>query len=311
MYARGQGCQCAVRDSALRRREYQPDEIAEQQHLPWNDGRVPQHAAEDQPALDQRGGRVGQSLEVDLMSRWITLCNQAQPFAEAVAPGQQTIGIEFANLVVEQLILVGERSGKTTRMRLRKIGQHFGKELEADQKSLQRIFVELVAAAEDVLEHDVILREVAQQQALGELALVLEMVEEAAFRDAGRRDQLIDRGRGEAFCEHRVFSELEQAFTGVAALAWNIVEHRRLYHGCSLPLQAARIRRAPALSRSKTTQKITQGLDHQSAYACVACAVGVRARKPSQGHPRCRNTVISCRNCRAACFLQMAGSRPR
>ena len=72
-----------MRDSALRRREYQPHKIAEQQQLPWNDGRVPQHAAEDQPTLDQRGGRVGQRLEVDLMSRWITLCNQAQPFAEA------------------------------------------------------------------------------------------------------------------------------------------------------------------------------------------------------------------------------------
>ena len=100
MYARGWGCQCAVRDSALRRREYQPYEIAEQQHLPWNDRRVPQHAAEDQPALDQRGGRVGQRLEVDLMARWITLCNEPQTFAEAVAPGQQTIGVELADLVV-------------------------------------------------------------------------------------------------------------------------------------------------------------------------------------------------------------------
>ena len=54
MYARGQGCQCTEWNSALRRREDQPHEIAEQQHLARQDGRVPQHAAENQPALDQR-----------------------------------------------------------------------------------------------------------------------------------------------------------------------------------------------------------------------------------------------------------------
>jgi hypothetical protein len=43
-----------VWDSALRRREDQPCEIAEQQHLTRNNGRVLQHAAENEPAPDQR-----------------------------------------------------------------------------------------------------------------------------------------------------------------------------------------------------------------------------------------------------------------
>ncbi len=111
-------------------------------------------------------------------------------------------------------------------MPLREIGKHFCEKLQPDQKSLQRVFVELVAAAEDVFEHLAILREITQQQPLGELALVLEMVEKAAFRNAGCRDQLVDRGGGESLGEHRAFGKLEQPFAGVAGLAWDIVEHR-------------------------------------------------------------------------------------
>lgn len=51
-------------------------------------------------------------------------------------------------------------------MRLRQISQHFGKEFESDHETVQRIFVEIVAALEDIFEDLAILLEVAQQQAL-------------------------------------------------------------------------------------------------------------------------------------------------
>jgi hypothetical protein len=45
------------------------------------------------------------------------------------------------------------------------------------------------------------------------------MVEEAALGNAGRRDQLLDRGGGKSFGEHCVFRERKQTLPGVAGLA--------------------------------------------------------------------------------------------
>ena len=87
MYARGQGCQCTVWDSALRRREDHTHEIAEQQHLPRQDGRVLQHAPENEPAFDQRVGCVRERIEVDRLNWRIALGDQTQTLAEAIAPG--------------------------------------------------------------------------------------------------------------------------------------------------------------------------------------------------------------------------------
>src|SRR5262245_43039570 len=161
------------------------------------------------------------------MDRWIALGDQTQSFAEPVAPGQHAFGVELADLGIEQLVLIGEGRCEAPGVCLRQVGQHLGEKLQPNQKSLQRIFVEFITAAEDVLEHSAILGEVAQQQPLGELTLVLEMVEEAAFRNTGRRNQLVDRGGGKPLGEHRALGKFEQSLPGIAALAWNIVEHRQ------------------------------------------------------------------------------------
>jgi len=118
-------------------------------------------------------------------------------------------------------------------MRLRQIGQHLGEELEPDQKTVQRIFVEIVSAPENAVEQLVVLLEITQQQTLGQLALVLEVIEKAALRNAGRRDQLFNRGGGKPFRKHRALRKLEQSLAGVAGLAGGILEHGALYHGCS------------------------------------------------------------------------------
>src|SRR5262249_25630319 len=115
-------------------------------------------------------------------------------------------------------------------MRFRQIGQHLGKELESDQEAVQRVLVEIVAAPENGLKQFAILREVTQQQALGEFTFVLEVVEEAALGNTRRCDQLVDRCRGETFGEHRTFCELKQTFAGVAGSAGGIFEHQALYH---------------------------------------------------------------------------------
>eukprot|EP00611_Tribonema_gayanum_P006794 TRINITY_DN16124_c0_g1_i1.p1 TRINITY_DN16124_c0_g1~~TRINITY_DN16124_c0_g1_i1.p1 ORF type:complete len:103 (-),score=1.77 TRINITY_DN16124_c0_g1_i1:65-373(-) len=45
------------------------------------------------------------------------------------------------------------------------------------------------------------------------------MIEEAALGDAGFADDLIQRGAGEAFVQHRVLGDVEQAFAGLLAFA--------------------------------------------------------------------------------------------
>src|SRR5262245_41963367 len=205
-------------------------EIAEQQDLPRQDRGVLQYAAQDQSALDQRARRVGQCVEIDLVAWRIALCDHAQPLAKTRAPGQHAFRVQLAHVLAEQLILVGERGGKAAGMRLRQVSQHLSEELEPNEEAVQRVFIKSVAAPENIFEQLAILREIAQQQALGEFALVPEMIKKAALRNAGRRDQLLNRGGGEAFGEHRAFRELKQTLARVAALAWDIFEHSGLYH---------------------------------------------------------------------------------
>ena len=96
-------------------------------------------------------------------------------------------------------------------MHLGHVGEHLGEQFQPDQKAVQRIVVQLVAARENILEHLLVVREVAQHQAFRERALVLEVIEEAALGDADRRDDLLDRGRGEAFRQHGGFRHFEDA----------------------------------------------------------------------------------------------------
>ena len=84
---------------------------------------------------------------------------------------------------------------------------------------MQRVLVELVGAAEEIVEQRVLALEVAHEQRLGELALVLEVVEEAALGDADGGDQLLDRGAGKALLEHGRLGDVEKALARVAALA--------------------------------------------------------------------------------------------
>ena len=91
--------------------------------------------------------------------------------------------------------------------------------LRATSEAVQGVVIELVGAAEDVGKRRVVLVDVAAHQRLGEVALVLEVIEEAALGDADAGDQLVDRGGGEALLEHGGLGELEDAGARVAALA--------------------------------------------------------------------------------------------
>src|SRR5262245_36159994 len=162
-------------------------------------------------------------------------------------------------------------------MRFRQIGQHFGKELEPDQKAMQRVFVEVVAATENGFEQLSILLEVTQQQTLGELALVLEVIEEAALGDTRCNDQLVDRGCGEPLGEHSALSEFEQTFAGIACSPGGLLEHRALYHEYSLrPGARAETSRFKLYPVKKPREKILRAIDHESAYETAARTIGVR-----------------------------------
>ena len=92
------------------------------------------------------------------------------------------------------------------------------KHLEADEEAVQRVLVQLIGATEQVVEQRVVALDVAHQQRLREVALVFEMIEEAALGDTDGGDQLVDRGGGEALFEHRRLGRVENALARVAAL---------------------------------------------------------------------------------------------
>jgi hypothetical protein len=84
---------------------------------------------------------------------------------------------------------------------------------------VQGTFVELVGAAEQVVEERVLALDIADQQRLGEVALVLEMIEEAVLGDADGGDELVDGCGGEALFENGGLGRVENAVPRVAAFA--------------------------------------------------------------------------------------------
>ena len=83
---------------------------------------------------------------------------------------------------------------------------------------MQRILVELIGARKQLIEQRVLALDVADQQGLGELALVLEMIKESALGDADGGDQLLDRGGGKSLLQHRRLGRVENALARVSAL---------------------------------------------------------------------------------------------
>src|SRR6476659_8347974 len=61
--------------------------------------------------------------------------------------------------------------------------------------------------------------DVADEQSLGELVLILEVIEEPALGDVDGGDQFLNRRGREAFLEHSGLCHVENAPFGVAALA--------------------------------------------------------------------------------------------
>ncbi len=67
--------------------------------------------------------------------------------------------------------------------------------------------------------HDaVVLGEEALEQLPGQVVLVAEVIEEAALGDAGRFDQLLDRGRGKALLDDRLVGEVHDPLARALAL---------------------------------------------------------------------------------------------
>jgi hypothetical protein len=58
---------------------------------------------------------------------------------------------------------------------------------------VERIIAEFACASKDSIQHHVVMREMAQEQGLGEIGRVLEVVEETALGNLGCRDDLVDR----------------------------------------------------------------------------------------------------------------------
>jgi hypothetical protein len=118
------------------------------------------------------------------------------------------------------------------------VGHQFRHHLEADEKAVQRVLVELIGAGEQLVEQRILALHVADEERLGELVLVLEMIEEAALGDPDLGDHLLDRGGGEALLEHGSFRHIENTLACIAALAWRLLHAPllpvcRLYHGYS------------------------------------------------------------------------------
>ena len=121
-------------------------------------------------------------------------------------------------------------------MPVRQIGHQFRHHFKADEKAVQRVLVELIGAGEQLVEQRILALHVADEERLGELVLVPEMIEEAALGDPDRGDHFLDRGGGEALLEHGGFRHVEKAPACIASLARCLLHlflllARRLYHG--------------------------------------------------------------------------------
>jgi hypothetical protein len=117
---------------------------------------------------------------------------------------------------------------------------------------VQRVLIEFVGAHENVVEHGVVVGDVAQHQSARELTLISKMIEKAALGDAGPDDQFFDRGGGKPFVEDGGFGELQDALARlVRAGGWGIG------HATVLTVESPRGNwgktwRAPALCRPKS-----------------------------------------------------------
>src|SRR5688500_14982040 len=73
----------------------------------------------------------------------------------------------------------------------------------------------------------------ANEQGLGELVLVAEMIEEAVLRDPGLRDDRLDAGGRKSLPEDHALRDRQKALTGLLTLAEKLSRHHQPYHECS------------------------------------------------------------------------------
>ena len=178
--------------------EDRADKVAVEQDLPSQHVFVADGLGQDDATIGDHRKHVGKIVEADLGARRIARGNQLETLLEPLAPIQNRRGIEVPDLLVEQAILVAIGGDEASRVAAREVGHHFRQHLKSDEEAMERILVELIGAGKQLVEQSVLARHVTDQKRLRQLALVPEMIEKAALGNADRRDQLLDRGRGEA-----------------------------------------------------------------------------------------------------------------
>ena len=95
---------------------------------------------------------VGKIVEVDLDPRRIARGDSVEAPAEPLAPVEHRRGVELAHVLVEQPVLIAEGGDDAARMPVRQIRHQLRHHLEADEKAMQRILVELVGTGEQLVE---------------------------------------------------------------------------------------------------------------------------------------------------------------
>ena len=115
---------------------------------------------------------------------------------------------------------------------LGEVGHYFCKHLKPDKKAMQRILMELVSSLKHLIKQYFLLVDITLKQSLGHVALVWEMVEEAATGDSNRGDDFLYRRRGESFGKKGLFRHLEDALA-LAACNSKSLKSYSLYRECS------------------------------------------------------------------------------
>jgi hypothetical protein len=100
---------------------------------------------------------------------------------------------------------------------------------------MQRILVELIGAREQLVEQRVLALDVADQQRLGELALLLEMIKESALGDADAAISSSIEVAAKSLLQHRRLSRVENALARVAPLALLHVLHAHRLREATVP----------------------------------------------------------------------------
>ena len=118
---------------------------------------------------------------------------------------------------VKEQFLVADRRNHAAWVPVPHVCKSLCQKSEANQKTMQRVFIEFVGPLEEIVKQVVFTLDVALQKRMGERVLVLKMVEKAGFRDANGGDELFNGSAAKALFEDCRLGNREEPLACITA----------------------------------------------------------------------------------------------